>query len=80
MTHLNWKFETGKRQTVPDVRGDPNHHDRWQSLRIALPKMPWDAARAGCFGRSNNQYKPLIMLMEATSGIEPEYTVLQTVA
>jgi hypothetical protein len=29
---------------------------------------------------SNNQSKHLIILMEATSGIEPEYTVLQTVA
>jgi hypothetical protein len=37
-------------------------------------------ARMACFDLANNRRKALIMLMEATSGIEPEYTVLQTVA
>jgi hypothetical protein len=31
-------------------------------------------------GASSSPRKQLISLMEATSGIEPEYTVLQTVA
>jgi hypothetical protein len=42
-------------------------------------RSPRRSGRA-LFGPSNNRDKSLIMLMEATSGIEPEYTVLQTVA